>query len=149
MQPGEDSRGPVAKIAVSVLSLVLFLSGTVLAESEKGLEVSALAKSGSSWDGKGLPDYPRGRPEITILSIKIPPGARLPLHLHPVINAGVLVKGELTVVTEENKVLHLKAGDPIIEVVNTWHYGKNEKDEPAEIIVFYAGTEGTDVTIRK
>lgn len=71
------------------------------------------------------------------------------MHEHPVINAGVLLKGELTVVTEGGKTLHLKAGDALIEVVDTWHYGKNEGAEPAEIIVFYAGTEDEPITVRK
>ncbi len=73
----------------------------------------------------------------------------LPLHQHPVINAGVLLKGELTVVTTDNKTIQLKAGDPIVEVVNTWHYGKNEGNEPAEIIVFYAGIQNKPITIKK
>lgn len=91
----------------------------------------------------------KGVPEITILKIKIPPKMRLPLHQHPVINAGVLLKGELTVVTEEKETLHLKAGDAIIEVVDKWHYGINEGTEPAEIIVFYAGTKDLPVTIKE
>mgnify|MGYP000899664948 CR=1 FL=1 len=40
----------------------------------------------------------------------------------------------------------LKAGDALIEVVNTWHYGKNSGDTPVEIIVFYAGTADAPVT---
>ena len=73
----------------------------------------------------------------------------MPLHEHPVINAGVLLSGELTVVTEDNKTLHLKAGDAIVEVVNKWHYGKNEGNEPAEILVFYAGTADKPISIKK
>ncbi len=64
------------------------------------------------------------------------------------INAGVLLKGQLTVVTEAGDTLHLQTGDPIVELVNEWHYGKNEGDEPAEIIVVYAGTEGTPITVK-
>lgn len=109
-------------------------------------EVRQLAKSSRSWDGAPLPAYPQGVPEITILRIVIPPGTALPMHEHPVINAGVLVKGALTVQTKEGNVLHLAAGDPIIEVAKTWHCGKNEGSEPAEIIVFYAGSEGTPIT---
>jgi len=71
------------------------------------------------------------------------------MHTHPVINAGVLLKGQLTVTTESGQVLHLRLYDPIIEVVDTWHYGKNEGDEPAEIIVFYAGIKGESITIKK
>jgi quercetin dioxygenase-like cupin family protein len=129
--------------------LIFLLSGQVWAQDKNAVEVSVLAKKGSSWDGKVLPGYEKGAPEITILKITIPPKVRLPLHQHPVINAGVLLKGELTVVTEEKETLHLKAGDAIIEVVDKWHYGINEGDTPAQIIVFYAGTKDLPVTIKE
>lgn len=125
----------------------LLLSGSVLAADT--VEVETLVKTTSSWNGADLPDYPQGEAEITILRIKIPPGIQLPLHEHPVINAGVLLAGELTVITENDEVLRLKAGDAISEVVDTWHYGKNEGDEPAEIIVFYAGIADMSITIKK
>jgi quercetin dioxygenase-like cupin family protein len=131
------------------ICLILVLLSNVLAEDVSNVVVDALSKTGSSWDGESLPDYPTGKPEITILRIKIPAGAQLPLHNHPVINAGVLLSGKLTVVTEDNKTLYLKAGDSIVEVVNKWHYGKNEANEPAEILVFYAGIADKPITIKK
>ena len=131
------------------ICLTLLLTSTIWAQDADVVKVDVLAKTSSSWDGATLPDYPKGRPEITILRIKIPPKFTLPLHIHPEINAGVLLKGELTVVTEDKKTLHLKAGDSIVEVVNTWHYGKNEGNEPAEIIVFYAGIKEKPITIKE
>jgi quercetin dioxygenase-like cupin family protein len=125
------------------------LSGNVLAADANGVAANVLSKTGSSWDGTTLPDYTNGKPEITILRIKIPPGAMLPMHKHTVINAGVLLNGDLTVVTEDGRTLHLKEGEAIVEVVNTWHYGKNEGNKPAEIIVFYAGRAGTPITVNK
>ncbi|MDZ4197854.1 MAG: cupin domain-containing protein [Kiritimatiellia bacterium] len=109
-------------------------------------EVEVLAKSGLSWDGARLPDYPQGHPEVTLLRIVIPAGETLAMHKHPVINAGVLLRGELTVRTEDGKTLHLRAGEALVEVVDTWHYGKNEGSEDAEIIVFYAGVEGSPLS---
>lgn len=129
--------------------MTLLLSTNVWAQDVNTVTVDVLAKTISSWDGRDLPDYTKGKPEITILRITIPQGVQLPLHKHPVINAGILLKGELTVVTEDNKTLHLKAGDSIVELVNKWHYGKNEGNKPAEIIVFYAGILGTPITIKK
>lgn len=129
--------------------LACLLLGNVQAENEGAVESVVLVKSGSSWDGKPLPRYARGKPEVTIIKITIPPGGRLPLHKHMVINSGVLIRGELTVVTENNEILHLKAGDPIVEVVNKWHYGRNDGDVPAEIIVVYAGIRGKPITVRK
>lgn len=79
----------------------------------------------------------------------IPPHSELPHHYHPVINAGILLTGELTVVDVKGNVLEMKAGDPIIEVVNTIHYGKNNGDIPAEIVVFYAGAEGMEIVVKE
>lgn len=130
------------------ICLTLLLSSPVRAREVNPVNVEVLAKTSSSWDGGNLPDYAKGKPEITILRITIPPKAQLPLHKHPVINAGLLLRGELTVETEDKKILHLKAGDSIVEVVNKWHSGKNEGNEPAEIIVFYAGIQDEPITIK-
>jgi len=131
-----------------IVAIVLLVSGYIFAEEPETTIVEELAKSSLSWNWGALPDYPVGTPEITILRITIPPNVKLPLHTHPVINAGVLLSGELTVITEDNAVLHLKAGEALIEVVNTWHYGINEGTEPAIIIVFYAGIVGQPITIK-
>jgi quercetin dioxygenase-like cupin family protein len=124
-------------------------SPAAVRESIQPTQVQSLAKSTVSWDGSGLPAYPAGQPEIRILRIVIPAGQTLATHKHPFINAGVLLKGELTVQTEAGKTLHLKSGESIVEVVDTWHYGKNEGKEPAEIIMFYASAEGNSITVYK
>lgn len=107
-----------------------------------------LIESYLSWNGDSLPTYPEGKPKISIVKVTIPPHSELPKHYHPVINAGILLKGELTVVDEKGNTLHMKAGDPIIEVVDLIHYGKNEGDLPAEIVVFYAGTDGKEIVVK-
>jgi quercetin dioxygenase-like cupin family protein len=109
--------------------------------------VQELVKSSRSWDGAWLPPYPAGQPEITIRRITIPAGARLEMHEHPVINAGVLLHGQLTVVTADGKTLSLQEGEPNIEVVKTAHYGINRGDQPAEILVVYAGATGLLSTV--
>jgi quercetin dioxygenase-like cupin family protein len=140
-------NGIVKKIVLGVIAALL-LSGTVWAADSGSVAVEVLSRTGSSWDGDMLPAYPTGKAEITILKIIIPAGVKLPRHRHPVINAGVLLRGELTVVTDEGKTLHLKAGDSLVEVVNRWHYGVNEGSVAAEIIVFYAGTPGCPITVK-
>lgn len=128
--------------------LTSFLVIVACAQNTQTVAVEQLTKSTKSWDGEKLPQYPQGQPEITILRIKIPAGAELETHEHPVINAGFLIKGELTVVTKDKKTLHLKAGDSIVELVNKKHYGRNEGTETAEIVVFYAGIENKPITIK-
>ncbi len=133
-----------------ILSLLIgMLSTTSLWAGEEGITVKTLARSNASWNGATLPAYPDAPPEIRILRIQIPPGATLPLHKHPFINAGVLISGELQVETESGKTLRLGPGDPIVEVVNTWHSGKNSGLEIADIIVFYASTADQPITVLK
>jgi quercetin dioxygenase-like cupin family protein len=136
------------KKIVTVLMLCLMVS-SVYAYDVKAVEVEKLAKSTKSWNGDLLPKFPDGQPEVTILKITIQPGVKLPMHAHPVYNAGVLLEGQLTVITKDGKTLNMKAGDPIIEVVNTWHYGVVKGDKPAVIIVFYVGKEGEKLTVKE
>ena len=131
------------------LLLVLLLSSWAATPEATHIQSEVLTRTTLSWDGKTLPEYPEGQPEVTILRITIPPHTKLPMHKHPVINAGVLLKGELTVVAENGKTQNVKSGEAIVEMVNQWHYGRNDGDEPAEILVFYAGTPGTPITVTK
>jgi len=130
------------------LIIMLISIGMLMAVGQEGkTEVKVLAKTTQSWNGHTLPRYSKGKPEITILRISIPPHTSLAWHEHPEINAGVMISGELTVITDKQDTLQLHAGDPIVEVVDTWHFGKNEGDESVDIIVFYAGIKGKAVTI--
>lgn len=134
----------------SLLAVTLLLFSCYIIKKEI-LEVASpsaitLIESELSWNGDSLPNYPRSKPQISILKITIPAHSELPLHFHPVINAGVLLTGELFVIDEEGNELILKAGDPIVEVVNKKHMGRNTGDVDAEIIVFYAGTSGMKIT---
>jgi quercetin dioxygenase-like cupin family protein len=139
----------IMKIVLYEICLVLLIANNIVPQESNAVKTKVLIKTSSSWDGSTLPSYPRGKPEITILQITIPPGTKLPIHEHPEINAGVLLEGELTVKTETGKMLHLRAGDPIVELVNKWHYGENDGDKPAKIIIFYAGINGSPITIIK
>jgi quercetin dioxygenase-like cupin family protein len=131
-----------------LIILALFTLSLVFAVgNEAETEVQVLAKTSSSWNGAALPRYAKGKPEITILRINVPPHTKLAWHEHPYINAGVLISGELTVITDQADTLLLKAGDPIVECVKTWHFGENFGDEAVDIIVFYAGVKDKKVTI--
>lgn len=118
------------------------------------IQVETLVQSTKSWDGTPLPPFPAGaQPEMRVVRITIPPHTSLPVHKHPVYNAGVLLKGSLVVELvggpNDGKTMTMKAGDPLVEVMNQWHYGRNDGDEPAEILVVYTGPKGTPITVLK
>ncbi len=134
---------------ISLLCFVSFVLLSCSTQHEKTGEVSfvKLMQTTKSWNGSELPEYPDGQPEISILKVIIPPQAKLSLHKHSLINAGILLAGELTVITEKNDTLHMKAGDTISEVVDIWHHGINPGKDTVEIVVFYAGAVGTPLSI--
>lgn len=96
----------------------------------------------TSWDGAKLPAYPIGAPHISVVRFTVQPHARLPLHRHPVINAGMVLQGELTVVAADGEQRTFHAGEGIVEMVNRAHYGENRGCEPLELVMFYAGAAG-------
>jgi len=105
-----------------------------------------LQKSQSSWNNTPIKQMNLTEPEVTIVRIQIPVGEKLPLHQHPILNVGYLTKGELTVRTQNGETLVLKAGEGIIEVIDTWHYGESTGKEDAEIVVVYVGNKGDAIT---
>lgn len=113
-----------------------------------GIEAQVLIKTTKSWNGATLPAYSEGQPEITIIRYTFAPGASIPMHMHPVINAGVLLKGELNISTKNGEKIILKAGEPLVELFKEWHSGSNPGVEAVDLIVVYAGTVGTPLTIR-
>lgn len=106
------------------------------------VKVEVLVETSRSWDGATLPNYPATTPKITILRYSFPAHQRLSPHTHSIINCGVVLKGELTIVTKDGREHTFKKGDAVMEMIGTVHYGENRGDEDAEVIMFYAGTEG-------
>lgn len=131
----------------SVFSFTASAALMALSVNAQGASSVDLIQSTRSWDGSVLPAYQLTQPEVTIKKITIAPGERLPDHQHPVINAGLLLEGSLKVVKlADGKTLQLQAGDTLVELVNQPHYGINNGDTPATIVVFYLAEQGQTVT---
>jgi len=122
---------------------VLMSSGAFAADSE------TLIQTDTHWDNQAIKPIHIEHPQITMLRITIPAGEKLAMHKHPILNIGYLTKGELTVRSEKGDVLVLKPGDPIVELVDIWHYGESTGSEDAEIVVTYVGDQQDHVSIIK
>ncbi len=130
------------------IRLFIILTCQIVRASELiPIQTELLLKSSTSWNGSTLKEYNEGIPEISIIKATIQPGAKVPPHKHIIINAGVLLSGQLTVISENNNILTINAGDPIIELIDTYHYAINSGTEPATLIIFYAGVKGDPVSI--
>ncbi len=140
---------------ITLLSLILVIAAYVniscsteckADNSASTSTVTLLNGVQTSWDGAELINYPTGQPSITLLKITVAPKSRLALHYHPVINVGYMLEGALKVTDDKGNSTTITAGEPLVETVNTIHYGENEGDTDAVILVFYAGEEGGTIT---
>jgi len=81
-------------------------------------------------------------PEVTALTVEIPPGAETGWHVHTVPVYAYVLAGDLTVEIAGSRALTFKPGDAIVEVQNLAHNGRNLGKDTVKLAVFYTGEEG-------
>lgn len=119
------------------------------ADNEPQVQTTELLRTSQSWDGAELPDYPQGRPVLVARKYVFPAGQRLDMHYHPVINFGVLIEGELTIICEDGSEKTVHEGEAIVEMVGTVHYGENRGTKPAILYMFYLSQEGLPLSVQQ
>ena len=107
-----------------------------------------LIRTSQSWDGVELPDYLQGRPELVAVKYVFPAGQKLGWHHHPVINYGVLVQGELTIIGQDGKEKVVHEGEAVVEMVNTVHHGENRGIKPVILYMFYLSQDSLPLAVQ-
>jgi quercetin dioxygenase-like cupin family protein len=129
------------------LTCLLAASTASALENNGAVTVTPLMKTSTSWDGKPLV-YPAGQAEVSALIVEIAPGGETGWHQHPVPSFGVVLEGTLEVRLEDGRTRRIERGEALAEVVSTLHNGRNVGDAPLKLLVFYAGSSGTPLTIK-
>lgn len=120
----------------------LTLPGCTTTSPSTDIKREILLQSSKSWDDTPYIRYPDAAPELTVLRLLIPANTQLPWHSHPIPNAGYILSGELTIEDRNSgQTRRIKQGEALAEMVNITHRGVTG-DEPVELVVFYAGSEG-------
>ncbi len=131
----------------AALALTLISARVMALESSEVVKASLLMQSGTTWDGK--PNvYPKGPAQVTAMRVEIAPGAETGWHRHDVPSFAVMLEGELEVRLEDGRTRQLRAGDVLAEVVDVRHNGRNTGAHPVKLVVFYAGAQGKQLTVK-
>ena len=112
------------------------------------VETAELIRTSQSWDGVELPDYLQGRPELVAVKYVIPAGSKLGWHHHPVMNYGILVQGELTIIGLDGKTKVVHEGETVVEMVNTIHHGENLGKKDVILYMFYLSQDGLPLAVQ-
>ena len=107
-----------------------------------------LIRTSQSWDGVELPDYFQGRPELVAVKYVFPAGQKLGWHHHPVMNYGILVQGELTIIGQDGKEKTVHEGEAVVEMVNTIHHGENRGSKPVILYMFYLSQKDLPLAVQ-
>ena len=112
------------------------------------VQSTELIRTSQSWDGVELPDYFKGRPELVAVKYVFPAGKKLGWHHHPVMNYGILVQGELTIIGQDGKEKTVHEGEPVVEMVNTIHHGENRGTKPVILYMFYLSQKDKPLAVQ-
>ena len=107
-----------------------------------------LLRTSQSWDGADLPNYPEGKPELVAVRYEFPAGQKLGWHHHPVMNYGILVQGELTIIGQDGREKTVHEGEAVVEMVGTIHHGENRGTKPVILYMFYISQEGQPLAVQ-
>ena len=112
------------------------------------IKTTELIRTSQSWDGTQLPDFPQGKPELRVIRLDFPVGAKTGWHHHTVVNYGIVQQGDLTILCQDGSERTFHEGEPLVEVIGTIHRGENRGKKPVVLNMFYFSTSGAEITIQ-
>lgn len=114
----------------------------------KDIKTTELIRTSQSWDGAMLPDFPQGQPELRVIRLDFPIGAKTGWHHHTVVNYGIVQQGDLTIVCQDGTEKTFHEGEALVEVIGTIHRGENRGSKPVILNMFYFSSPGAEITIQ-
>ena len=117
-------------------------------ENNMAIKTTELIRTSQSWDGASLPDFPKGKPELRVIRLDFPVGAKTGWHHHTVVNYGIVQQGELTIVCQDGSEKTFHEGEALVEVIGTIHRGENRGRKPVILNMFYFSSPNQEITIQ-
>lgn len=145
---GVLSEDGIWNLLETIKELRCKIDGIHSTDNEQQVQSIELLRTSQSWDGTNLPDYFQGRPELVAKKYIFPAGQKLTMHHHPIINFGVLVEGELTIICQDGREKTVHSDEAIVEMVGTDHYGENRGTQPAVLYMFYLSQQGVPLSVQ-
>jgi quercetin dioxygenase-like cupin family protein len=81
--------------------------------------------------------------------ITFPPGETTGWHKHDIPVFSYIIKGTLTVKTEDGKVMQYKENSCFSESYNIYHKGTNKENKDLVVMAIYLGGDARELSIKK
>lgn len=141
----------IARITKTVILLAVLLAvppPAHAAEYVGKIKAEKLLVTTTAGNGQHHAYLQTAHPEVTAMTVEIPPGAETGWHLHTLPVYAYVLAGTLDVQLADGKTLSFKRGDAIVEVQNLAHNGRNPGHDTSRLVVFYTGEEGRPIVTK-
>ena len=112
-----------------------------------GLTLTPVLQASKTFTGQPI-HFPQSNNQFVAVVAEVAPGGQVGRHLHPNPLFVYMLEGTLTIEMEGHGTHAFSAGEGLVEVVNTWHNGRNLGDTPVRFLIVFAAQEGTPTIIR-
>jgi quercetin dioxygenase-like cupin family protein len=130
------------KVKYAAVAIIALSLGWPAARADQPkVKVTPLLKTTTTITGQKI-TYPAGTPQVTALSVEIPPGVDVGWHQHPNIRYVYVIEGTLTIEWENGTRKEFPAGSFFVEAVNTPHHGMNLGATPVRVLFVDHSEEG-------
>ena len=87
--------------------------------------------------------------KVTMMKITFPPGETTGWHKHNIPVFSYILKGTLTVQTEDNKITQFKENTSFAESHNIYHKGTNNEKTDLVVLAIYLGGDEKELSVKK
>jgi len=136
------------RVWTGIILLILMPLWAWAAEYDTGVQSRVILQAETMSNGEPIDYLDTDRPQVTVMTVDIAPGAGTGWHSHPMPVYAYVMAGQLAVEIEGGKTAQFREGDAIIEVVNLRHNGTNHGKVPVKLVVFYLGAKDVSNVIR-
>ena len=136
------------RVWAGIALLILMPLWAWAGEYNAGVQSNIILRAETMSNGEPIDYLDTDRPQVTVMTVDIAPGAGTGWHSHPMPVYAYVMAGQLTVEIERGKTAEFREGDAIIEVVNLRHNGTNHGKVPVKLLVFYLGAKDVPKVIK-
>jgi quercetin dioxygenase-like cupin family protein len=132
------------EVEMSLRNWLVLFAGTLAAPAAwaGNATVAPVLKTSTTLAGTPIV-YPKtDTPEVTAVTIDVPPGGDIGEHMHPVPTFVYVLKGAIDIFPKGSEPRHYDAGQAYMEVVDTPHDAVNKGSVPAELLAVFVGIKG-------
>jgi quercetin dioxygenase-like cupin family protein len=122
------------RLLFATAAAVCCIWSVALAE-EQAVVVNPVLSTTTTASGQPIA-LPQHDAQVMVSTYDIAPGAKLPVHKHPFPRYAYVLAGTLRVTNQETgTATDYQAGQFIVEVLDTWHFGENIGADPVRLLV--------------